>query len=97
MPITRIKDLRHRMQKIQVEGMIMSKEMVPTSSKPLAKAILKDDTGEIILNLWRAQIDQVKVGDQVKIIDGFVRARAGKLELSTWSNLEVSKKVGKSE
>jgi len=92
MSVTEIKDLRPGMRHVQVEGQIMKKEMVVRSAKPLAKALIKDGTGEITLNLWRDQVEQAKVGDLVRIRDGFVRAWAGKPELNTWVKIEVVKR-----
>jgi replication factor A1 len=38
----------------------------------VANAVLEDDTGKMVLNLWRSQIDSFKVGDIIKIENGFV-------------------------
>ena len=48
----------------------------------VANAVLEDDTGKIVLNLWRSQIDLVKVGDLIKIENGFVRTFRQQLELN---------------
>jgi len=85
----KIKDLRPGVRHVQVEGRVLQKEIVSRSAKPLAKALISDETGEITLNLWRDQIEQAKVGDTIRITDGFVKVWAGKLELSTWAKIEV--------
>jgi len=90
MVTTKIKDLNPRMRNVVIEAEVKSKEIVTVSSKPLAKALIKDDTGEIVLNLWRDQIDQVKVGDRIVVREGFVRLWNGKPELNTWSRIEVA-------
>lgn len=48
----------------------------------VANATLKDDTGEIILSLWGDDIDKVKVGDSVKIENGWVSEFKGNLQIS---------------
>ena len=49
--------------------------MVETRFGPAlyAQAILKDETGEIKLNLWRWQVELVKVGFRVRIENGFTK------------------------
>ena len=53
----------------------------------------KDETGEIALTLWNEQIDQVNVGDKVKITKGWVGEWQGEKQLSTgkFGTLEVIK------
>ncbi|RLI24465.1 DNA-binding protein, partial [Candidatus Bathyarchaeota archaeon] len=48
----------------------------------VASAVLEDDTGRIILNLWRRQISLVKPGYLVRIENGFIREYRGQLELN---------------
>jgi len=62
----------------------------------VANAKIKDKTGEIELTLWNEDIDKVKVGDTVKITNGYVNewqgtpqltsGRAGKLEVVANAN-----------
>lgn len=53
----------------------------------------KDESGEISLTLWDDQIDQVNVGDKVKITNGYVGDWQGEKQLSTgkFGTLEVVK------
>ena len=53
------------------------------SSGRVANATIQDDSGTITLTLWNEQIDQVKVGDEVTIGDGFVSEWKGNLQLTT--------------
>ena len=46
-------------------------------------AVAKDETGDIKLSLWNEQIDQVKAGDKVHIINGFVSEWQGEKQLTT--------------
>jgi replication factor A1 len=53
--------------------------------KPLvvADATLKDETGKITLTLWNDQVTQIKVGDKVKIENGYAKSFRNVLQLST--------------
>lgn len=59
----------------------------------VCNAKAKDDSGEITLTLWNEQIDQVNVGDKVKITNGYVGEWQGEKQLSTgkFGTLEVVK------
>ena len=88
MTAMKIKDLRSGMKNTVIEAIVKTKEVVTTSSKPHATALIEDGTGRIMLNLWRDQIDQVTVGDKIIVKKGFVKLWKGKLELNTWSAIE---------
>jgi replication factor A1 len=49
-------------------------------------AILEDETGSIRLNLWRQQIDRVKVGDRVRLVKAFVRVYKEEMGLNIGSD-----------
>lgn len=90
-PVTKIRDLKPGMRHVEIVGKVKSKEVIMRSPKMLAKAIINDDTGEIVLNLWRGQAEQVSVGDTIRVLNGFVKMWRGKLELSTWRDVEKVK------
>lgn len=48
----------------------------------VATAVLEDETGRIMLSLWRDQIGMVKVGDLVSIQGAFVRSFRNQLQLN---------------
>ncbi len=48
----------------------------------VAEAIVEDDSGNIKLVLWGDEIDGVKIGDKVKIENGFIKEWNGELQLS---------------
>ena len=53
----------------------------------VAKAKAKDESGaEIDLTLWNEQIDQVKAGAKVHLIDGYVNEWQGEIQLTTGRN-----------
>jgi len=49
-------------------------------------AIIKDETGSIRLNLWRQQIDKVRVGDIIGLVNAFVRVYRDVMELNIGSD-----------
>jgi ssDNA-binding replication factor A large subunit len=59
------------------------------NGKKYASAIVEDESGKIRLNLWREQVEQVNVGDIVKIPKAFVHTRGRTLQISTWSDMEI--------
>jgi replication factor A1 len=48
----------------------------------VADAVLKDDTGQIKLTLWDAQIKMVKAGSKVKIENGYITSFRGENSLN---------------
>ena len=48
----------------------------------VADAVLKDDTGQIKLTLWDAQIKMVKPGSKVRIENGYVTSFKGENSLN---------------
>ena len=96
-----ISDLQAKQGNVDVTGEVMSKETVREFEKfgkkgRVCNAMLKDDSGEIKLSLWNEQVDQVNVGDQIHISNGYVNEWQGEKQLTTgrMGKLEV---VGKRE
>lgn len=88
--ITKIKDLKPHMQYLTLIVKVVSKSDVAMfNGKEYASAIVEDETGKIKLNLWRDQVEQVKVGETLKVTGVFAHIRAKALQISTWSKLEV--------
>ncbi|MEM2294539.1 MAG: OB-fold nucleic acid binding domain-containing protein [Nitrososphaerota archaeon] len=81
--------LNSKGRNLEIVGRIKSKEKVILPNIRLAKAVLEDETGSIILNLWREQVDQCDVGDLVRIKKAYVRYYKGTPELNTWEDIEV--------
>lgn len=48
----------------------------------VADAIVSDETGSIKLTLWNEQIDQVEVGNTLRIENGYVSEWRGELQLN---------------
>ena len=49
----------------------------------VATAVAKDETGDIKLTLWNEDIDKVKAGDKVHIINGYVGEWLDEKQLTT--------------
>jgi len=86
-----IADLREGLKHVIVEGSITdmgAPKIVETKYglTQLAVATLKDQTGEITLNLWGDQIGKVKAGDRVRIEEGYIVAYEGRLTLNVPKN-----------
>ena len=84
-----IKDLKNGMKRVEVEAVVMEKgnpRQVQSRFKDetytVADAIVQDETGTIKLTLWNEQIDQVKVGDRIKIENGYVTSFKAEIQLN---------------
>jgi ssDNA-binding replication factor A large subunit len=80
---------------LEVVGKIKSKEKFILANRKLAKAVLEDETGTIVLNLWGGQIDQCRVGDLVRVKNAYIKHFRGVPELNTWENIEVLERASK--
>ena len=49
----------------------------------VANAVAKDETGDIKLTLWNEDIDKVKAGDKVHLMNGYVNEWQGEMQLTT--------------
>jgi replication factor A1 len=77
------------MKRVTVEANVMEKgEIREVRSRykdetyQVADAIVADETGSIKLTLWNEQIEQVNVGDRVKIENGYVTSFKGEIQLN---------------
>ncbi len=83
-----IKDLQPRQGKVELVAKIVEKGEPRTISNPnfsgsVANAKLQDESGSVKLTLWNDQVTQFKVGDTVKISNGYVSEYQGEMQLST--------------
>ncbi len=97
-----IKDLQPRQTNVDVEGEVLEVSDVREFTKfgrqgRVASAIITDGSGKVKLSLWNEQIEQVKPGDTVRIMKGYVSEFQGELQLTTgkFGTLEVVKGDGK--
>jgi replication factor A1 len=84
-----IKDLRNGMKRVTVEANIVEKgetRQVRSRYKDetynVADAVVADESGSINLTLWNEQIDQVDVGNKIKIENGYVTSFKGEIQLN---------------
>ncbi len=84
-----IKDLNDGMKRVSVEAKVVEKgdpREVKSKYKDetyrIVDAVIADETGSIKLTLWNEQIDQVNVGDNVKIDNGYVTSFKGEIQLN---------------
>lgn len=83
----KIGDIRPGMRNLRISGEIVyigETREVETKFGParVAFAVLEDKTGSIRLNLWREQIDRVKIGDRIQLENAFVRTFKENMELN---------------
>ncbi len=84
-----IKDLNDGMKRVSVEGKVVEKgdprevrSRYKDETYRIVDAVIADETGSIKLTLWNEQIEQVNVGDNVKIENGYVTSFKGETQLN---------------
>ncbi|NLF87931.1 DNA-binding protein [Candidatus Bathyarchaeota archaeon] len=77
------------MKRVSVEAKVVEKGDVrevksryKDETYRIADAVIADETGSIKLTLWNEQIEQVNVGDNVKIENGYVTSFKGETQLN---------------
>ena len=93
-----LSELRPRQGKVDIEAEVTEKGEVRTFDKfgkqgRVCNATIKDASGQIKLTLWNDEIDQVNVGDKVKITNGYVNEFQGEMQLTAgrFGKLEILK------
>ena len=99
-----IKDLIANQGKVMLEAEVRSLEEPRTFNKfgkegRVCNAVVADSSGEVTLTLWNDDVDKVKVGDKIKIENGWCSEFKGQKQLSTgkFGKLEVVKSEIKNE
>ncbi|MBT4416675.1 hypothetical protein HOC80_01075 [archaeon] len=59
-------------------------------------ALGKDETGKICVTLWNKEIDQIKIGDKIKVTNGYVNLFQGIMQITAgrYGKVEV---IGESD
>jgi replication factor A1 len=77
------------MKRVTVEANVMEKgeprevrSRYKDETYQVADAVVADETGSIKLTLWNEQIDQVNVGNKIKIENGYVTSFKGEIQLN---------------
>ena len=86
----KIKDVRPGMENITLTVRVVSvskprRVMTRYGEALVANAVVADETGEIILNLWRGQVNIVKPGYIIRIENAFARQFKDRIELNVGS------------
>ncbi len=87
--MTAIKDLHDGQKRVSVEAKIVEKGDVrevrsrfKDETYRIVDAVVADETGSIKLTLWNEQIEQVNVGDNIKIDNGYITSFKGEIQLN---------------
>ena len=91
----KIKELRAGMENITLVARVVEiSEKIRVKTRYgealFAVAIIEDETGRIRLNLWRWQTELIKVGNVVRIENGFVRSFKNQLEINVGSKGKIT-------
>ncbi len=78
------------MRKVDVEANVIEKSdarevrsRYTNETYRVADATIEDETGTITLTLWNEQVEQVNVGDRVKIENGYIKSFRDVLQLNS--------------
>lgn len=84
-----VADLRNGMKRVSVEAAVIEKatprqvmSRFGDETYTVCDVMVGDDTGKIKLALWNEQIAQVKVGDKIKVENGYVTSFKGEIQLN---------------
>jgi replication factor A1 len=87
--VTAIKDLQDGMKRVSVEAKVVEKSDVrevrsrfKDETYKIVDAVVADESGSIKLTLWNEQIDQVNVGDNIKIENGYITSFKSEKQLN---------------
>lgn len=85
----KIKELQTGLKRVEVEASVVEKgnprqvqSKFGNETYNISDAVVQDETGTIKLTLWNEQIDQVNVGDKIKIENGYVTSFKGEVQLN---------------
>ncbi len=90
-------EVKPDMRRIELELTIVEMEEPRTYNKRdgsegrVAGAVGEDDSGKVKVSLWDADVDRVKVGNKIKITNGYSRAFRGEVQVSSglYGKLEI--------
>jgi replication factor A1 len=82
-------DLRNGDKRVTVEANVVEKgetrevrSRYKDETYNVADVVVADETASIKLTLWNEQIDQVEVGNKIKIENGYVTSFKGEIQLN---------------
>lgn len=80
----KIAEIKHPMKNFQVMGKIENKKGRTDSLRRHYTAYMHDETGKVMINLWRNQVDQVNDGDTIYLLGAFTQKGKRGMTVSTW-------------
>ena len=100
----KIKDLKHNQRGVTIElnitdfGDLRKFYKFGTEGRVIT-ALGKDDTGKICLTLWNKEIELIKVGDKIKVTNGYVNQFQGIMQITAgrYGKIEVIGKMDEEE
>jgi len=100
----KISELKPRQSGVNVEATVVEIEEPRSFSRygryvRVTNAIIDDGSGKIKLTLWNRDIDRVKVGDTIRVVNGYVNMFRDEKQLTAgkFGKLEVVKKETKTK
>jgi replication factor A1 len=85
----KITELRDGLRRVDVEAKVLEvseprevRSRYTGETFKVAEATINDESGTIKLVLWNEQIGEVKVGDTVKVENGYIRSFRGEIQLN---------------
>jgi replication factor A1 len=84
-----IKELQDGMKRVSVEAKVVDKgdprevkSRFKDETYRIVDAVVADESGSVKLTLWNEQIDQINVGDNIKIENGYVTSFKSEIQLN---------------
>jgi replication factor A1 len=84
-----IKELQDGMKRVSVEAKVVDKgdprevkSRFKDETYRIVDAVIADESGSVKLTLWNEQIDQINVGDNIKIENGYVTSFKSEIQLN---------------
>jgi ssDNA-binding replication factor A large subunit len=89
--VVKIADLKPFMGNFTIIAKVVEKSKeAEWGAKEYASAIVEDETGRVKLNLHENQVDQVEVGETIRVSGAFTEIKGRFLEISTWKDIEIA-------
>lgn len=92
----KISELKPGQGNVNIDAEVVDKGNIRAFDKfgkqgKVCNAIIKDDSGKVSLTLWNEQVDQINVGNKIKITNGYCSEYKGEIQLSPgkFGKLEV--------
>jgi len=94
LPVLKIGQISENMRNIEVTGKVVRKGDTREVNTHYEQAkvswvLLEEENASIRLNLWREQIDRLRIGDTVRLLNAFVRVYGGEMELNIGSDGQI--------